>query len=367
MQSLFILSLFGVIYTTIAVITTMLSTSAMQLKGQRIESVKQMFLDAEVAVNEGYLGINVDFSALGFFIPSAAVNRIDSAALNPGNRVDKLLSEYMSWTSDQLLMDPWNSNIFVGMTLEDITIYADNDNPTVGVNNSVVAPVAAIMFVSAGPDKIFSAASPNAQSTIGISNYDDMRRYTIDPLDSFQEDNIVHVFTTYSAMNAMWSHIQEVHEKMMAVVGDNYKQQYEAFSPTIQTEFYDVVNFYDNNFNWIGDVGLPGSGCPATPLIHAWKDPDCDIQEVIDNGIANGDLTGLSGFPEFTNDKVALGIENEEERLLQDLTPSVILTPDSSNEGLNDILDFRLEVDAGKDWSIVYEKRLAGSDILSGL
>jgi hypothetical protein len=369
-QSLFILSLFGIIYTTVAVITTMLSTSAMQLKLQRIDAVKEMFIDIESAIVDGYLGDHVDFSDLAFPIP--ANRRIDLAVADINDRIDKFLGEYISWTSPQLLKDPWGTDIFISMTSQNVTIYSDNKNPSaldgvgnpIGVN-TVTAPINAFILLSAGPDKQFGTAAGLMPTLYNGAN--SARRYT-KANNAAGEDDIVHVFTTFSAMNEMWTHTQDVQRKMMSIAGDNYKQQYELFTPQIQVSFYDVVDFYDASFNWIGDVPLAGSGCAATALIHTWKDPNCSITEVVSNGIAAGNLTGEVGFPVFTADLSALGLDKEEERLLQGLTPNINLTlPAASPTGFQDRLDFELMVDGGNDWNITYETRLEGSEIIGGL
>lgn len=385
MQSLFILALFGILFSTVAVITTSLSTSAMQQKLIRIEQVEDMFQDVETAVKKGYLGDNVDFGSLsGMTLGNA--RRIDVSV--PSGQISRQISNeaflgpYISWKSEDLLVDPWGTNMFMAAYYDDITIYADTLSPT--GTNEVVAPVAAFILYSAGPDRIFgvgSGVSASSYPTSGFggfpNTFDDIRRFTPDN-NVGGEDDIVHVFTTLETAQEMWSHTKEVFDKMVSAVADNYKQQYDLFTPIIQTQYYDVVEFYDASFNWIGDqtgssLGY-GVNCEST-LIHAWKDDDCNVP-----GIAGGNLTGFAGFPVMYNGMTnndnrdrdamkALGIDFEFQRIPPDLIDEPLdLTLGSSSNGLNDRMDFEItDTGSANDWDIEYSRRLEGGDIISGL
>jgi hypothetical protein len=175
------------------------------------------------------------------------------------------------------------------------------------------------------------------------------------------------VFTTLETTQSMWNHTKGVFDKMFSAVSDNYKQQYDLFAPTIQTNYYDVVDFYDVFFNWIGDDPAPGCG---TPLIHAWKDDSCTVP-----GVVGGNLTGLVSFPTMYPDTVtsnedmmeALGIDLEYERMIPGLLDEMDLTIGSSGGGFLDRVDFQINEAAGSQWSLSYTRRLEGSEIISGL
>ncbi len=365
MQAIFILSLFGLVYTTVAMITTMLATSSMQLKLDRIESVKEMFRDIELGINQGYLGNYVDFSNLTAF-PTNGSTRLDASLSATNNkRLDKFVGPYVSWSSKEMLVDPWGSDIYIIAASTKEVIYADTDRPTGSPVNSISAPITAFLLVSKGPDGRFNTA--DQEGPPGLATLNQVKRYTKGTVDPYEEDNIVHVFTTFSAMNEIWNHTRAVHSKIMSVAADSYKQKYELFLPVIQTEFYDKVNFYDVDLNWVGDEPLnssgAGTGC-STPLIHAWKDPDCNITGVT---LPGGDLTGHLDFPRLQADIESMGLGREEDRLIEALAPDIQLTLSNSAEGVDDVLDFKLNDSTSNDWDVVYAKRLNGAEIIGGL
>lgn len=364
MQSIFILALFGVLYSTIAVITTMLSTSAMQKKIERIEFVKTLFQDIETGVKKGYLGDNPDFLNLGI-TPGVGVAgtryAIDSTIGSTNSRrIDNFLPRYVSYSNDQLLIDPWGNPYILEMNYRYVTIYADSNPDTPpSYSNEVEAPVAVFLLYSAGPDRVFGTPNPG-------NTFNQMRRFS-KATNANGDDDIVHVFTTISTAQSMWNHTKETFDKMVSAVSDNYKQQYDLFSSTIQTDYYDVVNFYDGSFNWIGDNPAPGCG---TALIHAWKDDTCNVP-----GVAGGNLTARSGFPVMypnTTDSDSdmmeyLGIDAEYGRMIPGMLDQLDITVGSSGGGYLDRIDFAINQDAGSQWTIEYARRLEGSDIISGL
>lgn len=352
MQSLFILALFGILYSTVAVITTMLSTSAMQQKLQNINYVEQLFEDIETGIKKGYLGNDVDLddgtmnlnpadgSSLGYYA-------MDMNTLDADRRIDKWLPRYVSYAGEELLKDPWGTDYIIEMNYMDLQIYADVSG------NSVRAPVAVFLLYSAGPDKQFGNNNPP-------NTYTGMQRFTA-PNNANGEDDIVRTFTTLETAQEMWNHTQEVFDKMVSAVSDNYKQQYDLFAPTIQTDYYDVVNFYDASFNWIGDD--PAPGC-STALIHAWKDPACP-----------NNLTAYPDFPVMYPNTVDsdtvmmenLGIDAEYERMIPGFLSSLDLTPSNGAGGYFAQMQFSVQEDANSQWDITYSQTLQGSDIISGL
>ncbi|MAI08021.1 MAG: hypothetical protein CMF61_03590 [Magnetococcales bacterium] len=364
MQSIFILALFGILYSTVAVITTMLSTSAMQKKIERIEFVQELFQEIEIGVKKGYLGDNPDFIGLGITPGSgvAGTRYAIDATIGAANarRLDNFIPRYVSYANDQLLIDPWGVPYILEMNYRSVTIYADSDPDTPpGYNNEVEAPVAVFMLYSAGPDRRFGTPNPG-------NTFNQMRRFE-KPTNADGEDDIVHVFTTISTAQDMWNHTKETFDKMLSAVSDNYKQQYDLFTPTIQTDYYDVVNFYDSSFNWIGDDPAPSCG---TALIHAWKDDSCNVP-----GVTGGNLTGRAGFPVMypnttdTNTEMMeyLGIDAEYDRMIPGMLDQLDLTVGSTGGGYLDRMDFVITEDAASQWTIEYAKRLEGSDIISGL
>lgn len=362
MQSIFILALFGILYSTVAVITTMLSTSAMQQKLERIEYVENIFQDIEAGIKKGYLGDNPDFFGLGINpgVGVAGTRFAIDGSLPSSNirRIDNFLPQYISYSADDILVDPWGQNYILEMNYRELTIYADTDAPP-GITNEVVAPIAVFLLYSSGPDRVFGDPNPP-------NPYNNMRRFTA-PTNANGEDDILHVFTTLGTTQEMWNHTKDVFDKTMSVVTDNYKQQYDLFTPTIQTNYYDIVDFYDSSFNWIGDTVVPGCG---TTYIHAWKDDSCNVP-----GVVGGNLTGLANFPTMYPDTTTsnadmmqdLGIDLEYNRMIPGLLDGLNLTVGSSGGGFLDRMDFEINESAGSHWEITYAKRLEGEGIISGL
>ncbi|MAF31700.1 MAG: hypothetical protein CMF60_05795 [Magnetococcales bacterium] len=371
MQSIFILALFGILYSTVAVITTMLSTSAMQKKLERIEYVEQFFEDIEIGITKGYLGEFSDFASAGLTI-SVSDYRVDSSQVDPVKRLSHpdFLPKYISYSPDAFEKDPWGTNYYMAAFVTDVMVYADNASdvaiiaPAPG-NNEAKAPVAVFLLYSAGPDKQFGDATPPG-------TYNTMRRFS-KPTNTAGEDDIIRVFTTLGTMQEMWNHTQDVFDKMVSAVADNFKQQYDLFTPTIQTEYYDKVDFYDSSFNWVGDNNAPGCG---TPLIHAWKDDQCDVDNVTDfDSDGKKNLVGAAGFPVMygnttTTDSVMmqnLGIDAEYARMIPNLLNNLDLRVGSTTTGYLDVMEFVIEDSGSTEWEITYSKRLEGGDIISGL
>lgn len=375
MQTIFILGIFGVLYTSVAVLISMVATSSMQLKVERIKEVEAFFQDVEIAVNKGFLSENVDFVSVGFqtTFPTAPgsdqTERLDNSIAEASKRFDKLLAPYMSWAPEKILKDPWGTDYYFARALDDAVIYADNKG------NEVTAPISVFLLVSAGPDKAFADYADKTSTAVFPKNYDDIKRLVMPETDA-SADNIVHVFSTMEPMADSWNYAKNLHGRVLSVFTDNYKSQYELFSPTLQAEYYNkvdgsgnkVLNFFVGGA-WIGDSVAPSKD-PSDPCLstymNAWKDPRCNVPN-IGNGFGN--LTEVTGFPVFETGVENIGMLSEVQAGLEKLSfvmPNINVTVSDSDYGLQDKITVSFTQGTQTNWTVVYSEELDGNRIIGG-
>lgn len=211
MQAVLIMGLFSAFYIFFAAATTVLSQSAIQTKLSRMEQTREIFRDFEYAVNEIYLTEFPDFINMA----AADINSMMFA------------SEYMSWQPDLLQNDPWGQPYqVIGQYSNLESIYADLDG------NSVQAPVRSFALISAGPDGVMEDYSA-----------DDDDYFEVRSLSAIGDD-IVHTFTTRTAMLREWNAMRDSLEKIEVAIRDDYVKQFKRFSQTPEyTNFMaEVIN-----------------------------------------------------------------------------------------------------------------------------
>lgn len=359
MQAIFILGMFGVFYTALAVLIAMVSTSSMKLKAERVDMVEAYFQDVEEAINEGYLSQNVDFTGVGLNTASASGERLDMSAIESDKRMDNLIAPYVSWRPEEIQKDPWGTPYYYRAITQVTPIFASKDDAT-GHVGSVSAPLVAFMLVSAGPDRSFADYDDREDVSSFPTSYDGIKRYTSPENDAYA-DNIVHVFTTMEPMNKSWNYAKSLHDKTMNIIADHYKRQYEAFVDTISTEYYDNVEMFSGG-SWRGND--PAPGCTST-YMNAWKDPNCNVA-----GVTDGNLTEHDDFPKMESDLDALGVSEEIGSGLSSLdfvNNELNIALGSSAQGLDDLVTISFQnPGTATGWVISYQKTLQGTDIIGG-
>lgn len=219
MQVIFIMGLFMFVFSVVMGLTTTLTRSTMQLKAKSVDSTYQIFLDIEKGILDGVLSNQSDLRVYhnnfragesGRFIQAPAVRTAlyEGAGAYPG------LQRFVSWSSDDLVNDPWGSEVQVYYSTRHIFM-----------DNNVEAPETVFAFVSPGPNKRFETAL-----TGSAIEYDNIA--ALEAADS--SDDIVHVFTTYKAINRTWQAVLKALNGATGLIAANYTEQYIRFLPRIE-------------------------------------------------------------------------------------------------------------------------------------
>ncbi|MDE0724612.1 MAG: hypothetical protein OSB62_07945 [Alphaproteobacteria bacterium] len=250
MQVIYIMGVFMFIFAVIMGLTTTLSRTAMQAKLDNIAEVRQMFNDVEGGINNGVLANQADLRLLNGNFRNGVSDRFTAAADSArdnfyygrtvaGVRYPGLL-DYISWSEDQLVTDPWGT---------DIRVYYSTRH--VLVDNGVQAPQTIFAYVSAGPDRAFDVAN-TALDFNQISGLEV-------PADS---DDIISVFSTYGAMIKTWESALKALYALKGGIEKDYSEQYVRFLPWIEvfnTEQFEAGGFSFDNLSlnaWASDATL---------------------------------------------------------------------------------------------------------------
>lgn len=255
MQALLIFAFFGMIGALISSLVNTISQTAIQQKLLEVQQVETMFKDVEHAVNVNIIGSQATLLCCPRI---RGINPTTGAPMTP-NLEDESILEFTSWTSEQLLTDPWGRTIqVITQPVNKVADYIDN------IDIGVMAPVRAFAFVSLGPDRTIDADLANDIANVG-SYRDVMQLGTAGAADS---DDIVHVFSTRSSMQEVWDTAKRAHQVIVNVATDNYRQQYEGFLPTIQAQY---ANQFASSSFFSGGAFITNSAS-LTEQLNLWRE-----------------------------------------------------------------------------------------------
>jgi len=223
-QVIYIMGVFMFVFSVVMGLTTTLTRSAMQNKLDNVAQVGQMFDDIENGVNNGILSNQSDLRYLDNTQFSQGSD--DEFSRTAATRVardsfNNELLDYVSWSEDQLLTDPWGTDIRVYYASEYV-LFDDN----------VEALETSFAYISAGPNRNFETSITPAGS---ISNT------TILALEPpAGSDDIVNIFTTRPAAIRTWENTLNMIIKMAGLIESDYTEQYVQFLPEIEN--YNILN-----------------------------------------------------------------------------------------------------------------------------
>ncbi len=249
MQVIYIMGVFMFVFAVVMGLTTTLSRTAMQAKLDNIAEVRQMFSDIEGGINNGILANQSDLRHLHnrfrasqnnqFSATVAARNNLYRGVTITGTRYPGLLN-YVSWSEDQLVTDPWGTDIRVYYSTRYVL-----------VDNGVEAPQTIFAYVSAGPDRGFDA-------TLGTISFNNIAGLDV-PANS---DDIISVFSTYDAAIRTWGLTLNALNGAAGLIEKDYSEQHVQFLPQIEifnTGMFSGGTFGFDNISlnaWESDPGL---------------------------------------------------------------------------------------------------------------
>lgn len=243
MQVIYVLGLFGFIFSVVMGLTSNLTRSAMQNKLNEVAHTREMFEDIEKAVNDGVMANYADLKQISHTFRNGTGGDLNTPALG-GTRRDFLygrnghpgILEFVSWppplsgsggwTSARRLQDPWGSNLRIYFYTQ-YTL----------VDTGVSAPETAFAIISPGPNRTF-------ETSIGAVNFNNVKSADA-PNGS---DDIVFVFTTRPALIRTWNTATKALDNLVKAVEANYTDQYVRFMPNIKT--YNEAMFSSGSFGF---------------------------------------------------------------------------------------------------------------------
>jgi len=194
MQAIFFFGMMGVFFSLVTSVTVGLFQNATQIKQQRIERTKEIMREVEFALNDGLLQENpslqgVNLNNLSFALP------------------------YTSATSDELSQDPWGTTYEIVSFSENVILLADGTG-SMGPS-SAIANVTTFGLFSAGPDKTMDTPLPADLATL---------KFLVP-----SGDDLLHVFSSYDAMNRTWNRAFEVDNTIEDVAIEMYTRKLKRF------------------------------------------------------------------------------------------------------------------------------------------
>lgn len=286
MQSIGLLAIFGFMYGVVALFIASISQSSMLHKALNEEKTHEIFREIEFVVNDRILLDSATFEdhAAGFNIATML-------------SVQNVFPQTMGRTLQEITYDPWGSEVQVR--------FADS---TYAVSGSAVAPISAIALLSPGPDRVFQTTVPPQSAALTFRDVQRIEAAT-------GSDDIVHTFTTLSAMKRAWNQLDSVIEKAQGLAIYNYQQQMDEFQPTID-------QYYVDNSSAIFDAGF--SIDDSTLSIWQTGDPSQNLDPI---------PVTTAGYPRMPSSLNSIGMDEEVDALPRGfqvfVTPNVCDLPES--------------------------------------
>jgi len=250
MQSVFLLSLFSLIFLMFSGITAGLSQSIMQSNVEKSLEVEKMFSEVEVALNkiafkekDSYGSPIVDLT--GFNL---------SAGANKSMLTGDFLPAHVSFAKRQLEKDPWGNKIHLLQNTEKVALWG-------GAGGQLVqAPVTTFLLISAGPNERYDfLTSIGADTTNPVLSEGQIK--TVDIANERQiNDDIIFRFSNYDSMMGLWQKAEEVDLMVKNVAIDYYKNMVDAFSPVIQLAQRDISRAGELKEDIFADLSDPDIG-----------------------------------------------------------------------------------------------------------
>mgnify|MGYP006271032787 CR=1 FL=1 len=205
MQALFYIGLFGSFFFVVSSITVGVSLSTMQEMVDRRASVERMFRDIDFAINEILLRENVSLTPL-----LQQQNPVGGVQQREGPDV-LYTAGNLSWTPEQLQVDPWQSDTRVVHIREEQVIDGDG----------VLADVDFYILASPGNDREMDTDLSE------INTASDWRSFRATGAEG---DDIVHTFSTKDALTGIWNQAATVENQVAETARRAYQRSVEAYS-----------------------------------------------------------------------------------------------------------------------------------------
>lgn len=198
MQALFYIGLFGTFFFVMSGITAGVARTTFQQQLDRQDRIIEIFDDIEYAINRVILRDQL----------SLASEDIDNM---------NYVLPHLSWSGDEVAVDPW-ANPIVVYRLDDVQTIA-----AFGGGQLAEAVVSHFVLISGGPNREIETA------TDGISTITEWRNLHS---QGAVGDDIVHTFSTRGPQMETWNAAAEVEKTVEDILVRNYRQRIEQFSPT---------------------------------------------------------------------------------------------------------------------------------------
>lgn len=321
MQIVFFIAFFGFLSASAFNVISLMATETRQMNALHVAVVEDIFADIEFAVNELIIPNNARVD------PAVFPNFIASTGLQE-------FSTLLSWSGGLLENDPWGMPYTILVRQAPAggygLVYADG-------TNAVNAPVLAVALISAGPDRALSAALNTAVTNVDGAGAGAAVLRTLGMEAPAGSDDIVHTFSTRTAMAGQWRQAAEFHERIMENTRQIFLAQYNLFSPQIDAYIANLVV-------------SEGAGVLSDPmrLNQWWNNPPTGI-------------FGTPGYPTMPIDEAQLGIDQLQkyiEPFILDLVP----VGAAGSVSRATVVDVRVPSAAG--WGVNYRFRINGQALV---
>jgi hypothetical protein len=329
-QAILLYALFGTLLAAMAgIVGLSVDTTQQRIQNQR-EMTRQYFRDVEKIFNEVVVPRDME-------IPEYDECPDGS---DPGGIAVYLcqseVAQLAQWAgSSGGMRDTWG-NAFTGYAVRRLTpVYV------AAPNYNVVAPVTAMVLVSAGPD---GRVDPNLQDDLDdLSSSSSLRDVlsisapdpaTCTSSGSTSCDDIVHTFSNQRALENRWQAVENAVDRIGASALRNYQHQFRQFLPQL-------TSIYANNLDELFDAS--GNLVIDDEKVNLWQT----------QGIAGTPTMGNISFTSIT-DRGRAGVDEEFRYITSPVSAggsgiSLSYTVASSPNGWNDILTIRL-TNNGSPW-----------------
>lgn len=319
MQVLFFMGLIGLFFASVAGIISTVAETTMARKLDQVALVEEMFQDVDFVLNKRLLAAYAD--------PQSFDDSFDAETMLEEEDIRRIFTEASPWDADSLQNDPWNRPIRVVAVTEQRVI-APN----------VTAPVTAVALVSEGPDRRLSDELESDLSTVGNQYREVLRLFPPD-----NSDDIVYTFSTQGAAEETWNDLKGMIDKVASLALFQYRQQLEAFQPTIN-------QYYEDNAQAIVDNDLSDE-----ELATAWM-----------RGFGTVDPlpVATAGYPQMPIDLRQIGGDVEIKNVVPELEVAATQPGCSTPANCRRMVLFVNKTNQDSDWLVTYQRVLDGETLL---